>query len=317
MYPAIKEINFNLNPSVTFEIPKSNKDEELCNFVPIKNHGESASDEEPQNETQQSDKIQPNRQLENDPIKQLTNELNAQLTKDPSSKISIHQSMNDDEEVTNEAKEKLNKVTVMITKGNELSDGKFFDPVSGIVFSYNHFCNETEGEAIVSEEYSQMNHNERYQKIFNAINSYVEESLRKTGRFQVCISKGSAYHDEESIMITIIGELFKIQSMRNGQWRSIWTCKRSATDQPWSVLGEVDAKVHYYEEGNVQLKASKKVSFTIPVEIEDPSRHLVSGIRKIEDEIQVALNLAYARLGESVLKRLRRQLPITRAKIDW
>jgi capping protein alpha len=49
----------------------------------------------------------------------------------------------------------------------------------------------------------------------------------------------------------------------------------------------------------------------------DAAQELVKQIRAKEDEVQVAVNEAYGQLAETTFKKLRRQLPITRAKVDW
>jgi capping protein alpha len=46
---------------------------------------------------------------------------------------------------------------------------------------------------------------------------------------------------------------------RNGQWKSIWT----VTPNEEKLTGSISTKVHYYEEGNVQLDSSREVDLSL------------------------------------------------------
>ncbi|CCH44013.1 F-actin-capping protein subunit alpha-1 [Wickerhamomyces ciferrii] len=87
-----------------------------------------------------------------------------------------------------------------------------------------------------------------------------------------------------------------------GSWRSEYDLSNGK--------GEINIDVHYYEDGNVRLQ-SKKTSIEI-----DP-KNLVKSIKKIEDDLQISLNKEFLKLNELIFKQLRRQLPITRSKMNW
>lgn len=153
-------------------------------------------------------------------------------------------------------------------------------------------------------------------ELCSALRKYLQESLPR-GTFMV-------HYQEEAraYAIVIVGERFQLQNMRNGQWYSTWTWVRGQ-DQ---VRGSIRLMVHYFEEGNVQLGAERQLSLAVaeptPGGEEDSleaamARELVDKIKGREDDVQLAINEAYARLAETTFKKLRRQLPITRAKIDW
>ena len=73
--------------------------------------------------------------------------------------------------------------------------------------------------------------------------------------------------------------------------------------------------MHYYEDGNVRLLTNKDVSLSV-----GGSATASEIIRKIsveEKKYQEDLNKAFGSLSEGAFKALRRQLPITRQKIEW
>lgn len=81
------------------------------------------------------------------------------------------------------------------------------------------------------------------------------------------------------------------------------------------------ALVHYFEDGNVQLNARKTITADqeLPSSygVEDQAAAIIAAIKKAEDQVQFALNESYAQVSENTFRKLRRQLPLTRSKVDW
>lgn len=75
--------------------------------------------------------------------------------------------------------------------------------------------------------------------------------------------------------------------------------------------------VHYYEDGNVRLTTSKNIPESLPKSSHQASGSLVQQIAGWELAYQEELNRGFARLSEGSFKGLRRQLPITRQKVEW
>lgn len=79
--------------------------------------------------------------------------------------------------------------------------------------------------------------------------------------------------------------------------------------------------MHYYEDGNVRLTTTK----TLPEsKVSGPAGGLthsgadvVRDIGKVERKWQEELNKGFALLSEESFKGLRRQLPVTRQKMEW
>ena len=72
--------------------------------------------------------------------------------------------------------------------------------------------------------------------------------------------------------------------------------------------------VHYYEDGNVRMNTSKKIEISSGTGSADA---VVREIAKAENKYQEELNRAFTALAEGSFKGLRRQLPVTRQRVEW
>lgn len=98
---------------------------------------------------------------------------------------------------------------------------------------------------------------------------------------------------------------------RNGRWRSLYIFDPSSN----SLEGSIKVDVHYYEDGNVRLLTNKPFG---PTTLSSGtgaavSREIAAGEKKYQEE----LNRSFTSLSEGAFKALRRQLPVTRQKIEW
>lgn len=71
--------------------------------------------------------------------------------------------------------------------------------------------------------------------------------------------------------------------------------------------------MHYYEDGNVRMSTSKDVD----VSNASGADAVVREIAKAENKFQEELNRAFVQLSEGSFKGLRRQLPVTRQRVEW
>ena len=71
--------------------------------------------------------------------------------------------------------------------------------------------------------------------------------------------------------------------------------------------------MHYYEDGNVRLTTCKRVPAVSVSSASEVLRQIAGAEKKYQDE----LNRGFAQLSEGAFKGLRRQLPVTRQKVEW
>ncbi|KAJ9640494.1 F-actin-capping protein subunit alpha [Coniosporium tulheliwenetii] len=90
--------------------------------------------------------------------------------------------------------------------------------------------------------------------------------------------------NDGAIAILLVANKYSPNNFWNGRWRSHYTFSSG------QLTGNIRVDVHYYEDGN---------------------------IASIERKYQEDLNKAFGSLSEGAFKGLRRQLPITRQKIEW
>ncbi|KAI9781765.1 MAG: F-actin-capping protein [Geoglossum umbratile] len=103
----------------------------------------------------------------------------------------------------------------------------------------------------------------------------------------------------------------KHSDLMNGRWRSLYLFSPSTS----SLVGSLKVDVHYYEDGNVRLLTTKPISEHVGAG--GSATELVRTIAITEKKYQEELNLSFVALSEGAFKGLRRQLPISRQKIDW
>lgn len=119
----------------------------------------------------------------------------------------------------------------------------------------------------------------------------------------------SAVHlNENKATVYIVATKYSPRNYWNGKWKS----KIEIDLEGKTCTGNVSVIVHYYEEGNVQLNVNKPLNFSFS-KIADIAKE----IKSFEQEFQNGINQVYEDLSESTFKSLRRQLPITKSKMEW
>ena len=97
---------------------------------------------------------------------------------------------------------------------------------------------------------------------------------------------------------------------RSGRWRSLYILNPSSS----SISGSIKVDVHYFEDGNVRMTTNKPVSISLS---STSASEVVRQIALAERKYQEDLNRAFTSLNEGAFKGLRRQLPVTRQKVEW
>lgn len=115
---------------------------------------------------------------------------------------------------------------------------------------------------------------------------------------------------DSAIAILLVANKYSPQNFWNGRWRSTYILNPSSN----TLTGDIKVDVHYYEDGNVRMNTSKKVDAS---GVGTGADAVVREIAKAENKYQEELNKAFFTLAEGSFKGLRRQLPITRQRVEW
>ncbi|KAJ5604382.1 subunits of heterodimeric actin filament capping protein Capz [Penicillium lagena] len=118
--------------------------------------------------------------------------------------------------------------------------------------------------------------------------------------------------NDSTVAIVLVANRYSPNNFWNGRFRAIYQVPVSSTST--TVTGKIHVDVHYYEDGNVSLNTTKPINVAVP---SVSAESIISRIATAERDYQEDLNRAFVQMAEGAFKNLRRQLPITRQKVEW
>ncbi|KAF2716831.1 F-actin-capping protein subunit alpha [Polychaeton citri CBS 116435] len=191
--------------------------------------------------------------------------------------------------------------SMLISEHNSLGDNRYFDSASETSFVVDHATQKASDAQSypLDSKYADL-----IKSLLKSFASYASEHF-PSSVFGIFPSS-----DDNKVIICLVANKYSPQNFWNGRWRSTYTVDRSSL----SVNGTIKVDVHYYEDGNVRMSTSKEVELRTPGDVE---RSIVSEIVRVEKRFQEELNRAFVSLSEGSFKGLRRQLPVTRQRVEW
>ncbi|XP_033098718.1 F-actin-capping protein subunit alpha-1-like [Anneissia japonica] len=202
---------------------------------------------------------------------------------------------------------------VLITEfGDMRNNNRFFDPSSKTTFKYDHLKKEA------SNIEAAQNIDQTAEKWRSALETAFRTYIQAHYQNGVCTVYGESSGSDIVLTVCLEHHLFQPFNFWNGRWRSQWSVKFNPSKGSGEAKGLFKAQVHYYEDGNVQLVSHKEVKKELVVT--DPvgtAKECVKIIEQEETFYQKSLSENYIQMSDTTFKALRRQLPVTRTKIDW
>ncbi|KAJ2131615.1 F-actin-capping protein subunit alpha [Coemansia sp. RSA 678] len=195
---------------------------------------------------------------------------------------------------------------VLITPYNRVGDTEFFDPNSCTVFTFDHLHRTAHDAAPWTAPEDAQQHEPLRQALYDELSLYVQAHYADG-------SLGVFWH-EGALVSCVVSNRFSPSNFWNGSWRSMW----SFDPQSGQLNGSTKVRVHYFEDGNVQLDT--QTDFAADVEDMDDgvrAKRVAKLIRGFEAEFQQSIGDGYRQLAEKTFKGLRRSLPVTRSRMDW
>lgn len=199
---------------------------------------------------------------------------------------------------------------VLITQHGLLdaNSKRFIDPRGKCSFVYNFSSQQVSDVQPLDEEMSDL---ETYRsEIDEAVKEYIAEYF-ESGIVTVYIKPASS-----DLVICIEAHKYSPDNYWNGKWRSEYNVHIDGNEA--KLTGLLKTQVHYYEDGNVQLVNSKECKDILTITSEKQlAEDVAKLISRFEYDYQVAMIANYQSMSSGTFKALRRQLPVTRTKIDW
>lgn len=191
--------------------------------------------------------------------------------------------------------------SVIVSSYNSLGDGRYYDVESSSSFAFDHSTQKASAVQSYVFESSQL---DLVKSLLKGLGSHVKEHFPNAS-YGVYPIEG-----DSKIAMLVVANKYSPNNFWNGRWRSLYIFSPSAS----SLSGAINVDVHYYEDGNVRLLTTKPISVSVT---SASASTIIREIAVAEKKYQEEVNKGFNNLSEGAFKGLRRQLPITRQKIEW
>ncbi|KAI1766944.1 2-oxoisovalerate dehydrogenase beta subunit [Hypoxylon sp. FL1150] len=190
---------------------------------------------------------------------------------------------------------------VIISSHSSLGNGRYYDVESSSSFAFDHATQKASGVQSYVLEGAQA---DLVKSTLKSLSTYVKEHFPSASYGVYPIE------DDSRVAVIVVANKYSPNNFWNGRWRSLYIFDPSSS----SLEGSIKVDVHYYEDGNVRLLTNKPISGSVS---SGTGAGIAKEIAAVEKKYQEELNRGFTSLSEGAFKGLRRQLPVTRQKIEW
>jgi hypothetical protein len=193
----------------------------------------------------------------------------------------------------------------LISPYNKLSSGAYYDTTSSTSFTFDH----TTGTASSPQSYTNSSqHSSLITALSKSLSTHFAEHYPPTSSpsgHLVC-----ATPDDDKIAILISSLKASPKNFLSGRWRTSFLYSPNSS----TLSGTIRVNVHYYEDGNVALTTSKSFK---DVGVSGGAEQTIQQVAALEKQTQEQISKLLVGMNETNFKSLRRQLPVTRQKVEW
>lgn len=197
---------------------------------------------------------------------------------------------------------------VLISPYNKLpsSSNQYYDTASSTSFTFDHVASKPSSPQSYTHD---TQHSPLVTSLLKSLSSHFAEHFppSSSAAYTVC-----ATPDDSQIAILISTTKSSPKNFLSGRWRSVFLYSPSSN----TLSGSLKVNVHYYEDGNVALSTTKLVQ-NVALDSDGSAAEIVRKVAAIEKQYQEEVNRTLVGMNETSFKALRRQLPVTRQKVEW
>ena len=123
--------------------------------------------------------------------------------------------------------------------------------------------------------------------------------------------------DDTGFTLFLYAERIQLPSSHVANWMGHYTFHNQGDNL--NLSGQIQCRGHVFESGTVQSHYTSKPFYETIIKSSPNVEYgvIVSLIEKWEEEVWEELQALYGELSGSILKQVRRILPVTRTKMDW
>ncbi|KJP85323.1 hypothetical protein AK88_05025 [Plasmodium fragile] len=143
----------------------------------------------------------------------------------------------------------------------------------------------------------------------------------KNGLSVKCCSSVYAKEHEGrfNLLFVVCCDRHYLKNFHASSWRSSWNVTFLTTDEEVLLNGTIDIVLTYFEDANINFKATKRFEKRVHVNsaVDNFSANIVSAIRECENSALYELNEFLIHIDKELIKNTRKIMPFNGDKFDW